>query len=231
MDTLFGETSLLIVRWVHFLAGIVWIGHLYYFNFVQAPFFAEIDANTKNIAISKLVPRALWWFRWGAKVTFLAGLYLLLSKGHAAGGPEVYYSSWGLTILVGSLLGTLMYLNVWCVIWPNQKVVIASANQVIGGGQALPNAAACGAKALLASRTNTMFSIPMLLFMGMASHASFNLQAESWTLLWAAVFVIIGALEANALFGKIGYMSTVKGVISCGFALAAVLYGVLCYLA
>jgi uncharacterized membrane protein len=229
MDLLLGEGGMMVARWVHFLAGVVWIGHLYYFNFVQGAFFAEIDAATKNLAITKLVPRALWWFRWGAMFTFLSGAYILLGKGHVA-GFEVYSTSWGVTILIGALLATLMFLNVWLVIWPNQQVVIASAAQVIAGGKPLDNAAACGAKALLASRTNTMFSVPMLLFMGMASHFSFEVGASGLTTLWVAIFVIVGALEVNALKGKLGVLTTVRGVIVSGFALTAVLFGVMKFL-
>ena len=87
---------------------------------------------SKTAAVQKLVPRALWWFRWVALITFLAGAITLVSKGmHAgAGWIAIYSSSWGIMILTGSALGTLMFLNVWVVIWPNQKVVIASTNQV-----------------------------------------------------------------------------------------------------
>ena len=67
-----------LLRWLHFLAGITWIGLLYYFNFVQGPFFAEADASTRSVATQKLVPRALWWFRWSAMVTFLSGLTILI---------------------------------------------------------------------------------------------------------------------------------------------------------
>jgi uncharacterized membrane protein len=225
VDILFGEGSgLFVARWLHFLGGIAWIGHLYYFNFVQGAFFSEIDAATKSTAIQKLVPKALWWFRWGAMLTFLSGLYIILGKGHNAQSFEILQSSWGVNILVGSLLGTLMFLNVWLVIWPNQKIVIQSATQAASGGQALPNAAASGAKALLASRTNTMFSIPMLFFMGAAAHLPYAVHAEGLMTFWAVVLVLVAALEGNALFGKLGPLTTVRGVIIAGFVLTAVLF-------
>jgi len=223
MEILFGESGLLLARWVHFMAGVVWIGHLYYFNFVQGLFFNEIDAQTKNVAITKLVPKALWWFRWGAMFTFLSGAYILVGRG-MLGGFEIYTTSWGINILVGSLMATLMFLNVWLIIWPNQKVVIQSATQVLAGQAALPEAAAKGARAGLASRTNTLFSIPMLLFMGMASHFSYSVTASSLWPLWAAVFVVVGGLEINAIKGKMGPMTTVRGVIVSGFVLTAVLF-------
>src|SRR5947209_4827865 len=90
----------LLLRWLHFLAGITWIGLLYYFNFVQGPFFAEADAATKSTATQKLVPRALWWFRWSAMATFLSGLLILSLRG--ASGAEVWRSTWGVSTLTGA---------------------------------------------------------------------------------------------------------------------------------
>ncbi len=105
---LFGSEGLMFIfRWIHFLAGITWIGVLYYFNFIQGPFFNEIDAPTKSTAVQKLVPRALWWFRWGAMFTFFSGWLIIGLKGHNA-GFEIYSTSWGIMILSGATLGTLM---------------------------------------------------------------------------------------------------------------------------
>jgi uncharacterized membrane protein len=223
------EYGLMILRWIHFFSGVTWIGLLYYFNFIQGSFFAEIDAQTKTVATAKLVPRALLYFRYAALFTFLAGVLILGLKGHQA-GFGIYSTSWGLSILVGSLLGTVMFLNVWLVIWPNQKIVIASAQQVLAGGTANPEAAAAGARALLASRTNTMFSGPMLLFMGIASHFSFAI-GENQTPVWATVLAIVALLELNALKGKLGPLTTVRGVIHCAAALAIVLFCVVRFLA
>ena len=134
-------------------------------KFVQTPFLAESEAPVRSGVVQKLVPRALWWFRWGAMVTFLAGILIYMHKLAEMGGSVFYSSAYGITISIGGLMGTLMFLNVWLVIWPKQQVVIASATQVAQGGQALPEAAAYGRRASLASRTNTLFSIPMLFFM------------------------------------------------------------------
>src|SRR5258708_4208117 len=123
------EGLLFVLRWFHFFFGIIWIGLLYYFNFVQGVFFAEIDAGTKSVAIQKLVPRALFWFRWGAMGTFITGLITLMIYGSQGGGGDIFRSSFGIFILSGAALGTFMWANVWFVIWPNQKVVIASATQ------------------------------------------------------------------------------------------------------
>lgn len=221
------EGFLFLLRWTHFLAGVTWIGLLYYFNFVQVPFFAETDASVRSGAVQKLVPRALWWFRWGAMLTFLSGATVLTIRG-ASGGAELWSQPWGVAILTGSLLGTLMFLNVWLVIWPKQRVVIASAVTVAGGGSADPGAAAAGRRAFLASRTNTLFSIPMLFFMGAASHLPLSVGSGSLALYWLLVVAVVAALETNALAGSAGPakkpLETVPNVITSGVVLAAVMY-------
>ncbi|MGE4232498.1 MAG: urate hydroxylase PuuD [Bacteriovoracia bacterium] len=218
---------LFILRWLHFFFGITWIGLLYYFNFVQGSFFAETDASTKSNAIQKLVPRALWWFRWGAMWTFVTGWLIIMGRGHQS-GFGLFETAWGVTILLGATFGSLMWYNVWFVIWPNQKIVIASATQAAQGGAALPEAAAAGARAGVASRTNTLFSIPLLFCMGGASHLPLVVMPTANLLLLAVVLgVIIGALELNAIKGKMGPMASVKGVITSGFVLTAVVYVIL----
>jgi uncharacterized membrane protein len=213
--------TLFLLRWIHFLAGITWIGLLYYFNFVQGPFFAEADAATKSNATQKLVPRALWWFRWGAMLTFLSGAAILgIQKASWSNG-------WGMSILTGAAFGTVMFLNVWLVIWPKQKVVIASAVAAASGGQANPAAAAAGRRAFLASRTNVVMSFPMLAFMGAASHYPLN-PARNAGLFGLLVLAIIALLELNALMGSTGPakkpLETVRSVIITGFVTALVVY-------
>ncbi len=218
----------MLLRWGHFLAGVAWIGLLYYFNFVQTEYFKEADANAKSDAIQKLAPRALWWFRWGAMFTLLTGLGIFAVRG---GGMSV-------DIYVGALLGIFMFLNVWLIIWPNQKIVIASAEQVASGGKALPDAADALGKAGLASRTNTFFSIPMLFFMGASSHYPHSFSALA---LIVSVVVIL-ALEYNGAYpaiknigivsklpaaGKMGPMASVNGVIYSGVVLTVVLFLIL----
>ena len=210
-----GNALAFLFRWIHLLGGVAWIGLLWYFNFVQGEYFKEAEAAAKSNAIRKLVPRALWWFRWAALLTFLSGLAMLGVKQLTGYG-----------ILVGSTLGTLMFLNVWLIIWPNQKTVIASAEKVAGGGEADPAAAGALAKAGLASRTNTLFSIPMLFFMASSVHLSqlaTPVRQAGWLSL-LVVFGIILLLEINALKGKTGPMTSVKGVIHMGLLLTLVLY-------
>ena len=155
-------------RWLHFMAGIMWIGLLYYFNFVQVPALKAAAADNTAVGITRHVaPRALFYFRWASLVTWLAGAALLgnqfvnaftLSKGMAGIG-------------VGAWLGTIMLLNVWGLIWPNQK-------KILGIVPATDEEKTSARRiAFLASRTNVMLSIPMLFFMagGWSHRGTFGL--------------------------------------------------------
>jgi uncharacterized membrane protein len=216
---------LFLLRWIHFLAGITWIGILYYFNFVQVPFFAETEAPVRTGAIQRLVPRALWWFRWGAMITFLSGwLYLL----HFYIGKQGFNYPGTWAILVGALLGSIMWANVWFVIWPNQKIVIQNAIDTGAGRPANPKAAPAGGRAGLASRTNVALSIPMLFFMGSASHLT-PVMPRSGVVFWLVALIIMAVVEANALVSTPGKgpakpFATVSGTLWVGFILAAIFY-------
>jgi uncharacterized membrane protein len=201
-----------IFRYFHVIAGITWIGMLYYFNFVQTEYFKEAEADAKKDAMAKLAPRALWWFRWGAMVTFITGLYLF----HKLGA----FTNLNLApIWVGALAGTFMFLNVWLIIWPNQQVVLGMKE---GDG---PSSAA---KAGLASRTNTLFSGPMLLGMLGSKHLAVPLGGASTGLYLALGLIVL--LELNALFGKQGPMTSVKGVIHMSALLTIAIWALLFYL-
>ena len=201
-----------IFRYFHVIAGITWIGMLYYFNFVQTEYFKEAEADAKKDAMAKLAPRALWWFRWGAMVTFITGLYLF----HKLGA----FTNLNLApIWVGALAGTFMFLNVWLIIWPNQQVVLGMKE---GDG---PSSAA---KAGLASRTNTLFSGPMLLGMLGSKHLAVPLGGASTGLYLALGLIVL--LELNALFGKQGPMTSVKGVIHMSALLTIAIWALLYYL-
>lgn len=219
-------------RWGHYLAGVTWIGLLYYFNFVQVPSFAELDASSRTDAVAKLVPRALWWFRYGAVLTLLTGLMILGFQENLTGG-EYFKTIPGISISTGILLALAMFMNVWMVIWPNQRVVIASAQRVVGGGEADPAAPAAARKAFLASRTNTFFSIAMLWFMGVTSHLSFRYDITpaggARGAYWALTLVIVVAFELNAL-GRIGgtapgptkqFLENHRSAVIAGFGLWA----------
>ena len=203
-----------IFHWGHVVFGIAWIGLLYYFNFVQGGYMAAASDAGRVDAFTKLVPSALWWFRWAAMMTLLTGLVLLY----------FLHQDLSVGLVLGSLMGIVMFLNVWLIIWPNQKVVIASNEAVRDGGEADPGQGAAAAKALLASRTNTLFSLPMLYFMVSYWHAAgVHTPGDlSGGRMWLGV-AIVAAIEANAIWGKTGPIATPKGVIWSSVALTVVM--------
>jgi uncharacterized membrane protein len=151
--------------WFHVLAGVVWIGLLYYFNFVQTPAVAQALAEANSggpgpAAINRYVaPRALAWFRWGAVVTWLSGVGALQNLGEGGALAAFTLQEGWRVIGIGAWLGTIMLFNVWVLIWPNQKKILgmveATADQIAKSKKI----------ALMASRTNTLLSIPMLMCM------------------------------------------------------------------
>ena len=196
-------------RWLHILVGIMWIGLLYYFNFVQVPAFAQFEAEphkeiggkARLIAIDKVARKALWWFRWAAVSTFVTGILItVVTKNYYSNGFGK--SAGGIAISTGMLLGTIMLLNVWGVIWRCQKVVLANAANVLAGGAPDPGAAAAGRKAVMASRQNTIFSVSMLFFMVYKGHSlrqGVEVSSGSMMAFWTIALVIIAVMELNAL--------------------------------
>lgn len=227
-----GEGLQFLLRWFHFLAGITWIGMLYYFNFVQTPFFATAEPPVRSgMLAGGLVNRALWWFRWGAMFTFITGWLIILDKmGRQYGFEGFFATSYGWKIFFGGMLGSLMWFNVWFVIWPAQQIVMASAAQVSKGGQAIPEAAARGQRAGFASRTNTLLSIPMLFFMGAASHLPMAEPTGAGAKIGALILlvVVMAVAEYNAMVGTAGagkkMLSTLNGTFWGGFIATAILY-------
>jgi uncharacterized membrane protein len=148
--------------WLHVFFGVIWIGLLYYFNFVQVPAVAQAVADKEPgpAAINKYVaPRALWWFRWGALATWLTGASALELLPNTSLVEAFTLQGNGLIIGIGAWLGTIMLFNVWVLIWPNQKKILGivkASDEEIAKGKVV---------ALMASRTNTMLSIPMIMCM------------------------------------------------------------------
>jgi uncharacterized membrane protein len=222
---LFSQTGVeFLLRWGHFLGGVSWIGILWYFNFSQGPFMNEVDASVKTALTQKLAPRTLWYFRWGAMLTAVTGWAIIGMRMSTPGGADLLYTSWGVTILTGALMGTVMWFNVWFVIWPRQKKAIAAAN----GGPAVENAAAAARRAFLASRTNTLLSIPLLFLMAAASHLTIPVDPACVGAWFLGLIVVLGLLEANALLATNGAttkpIEKVKGVIHMGILLTVILY-------
>ncbi len=231
-----GEPEQIVLRWLHFVAGIIWVGLLYFFSLVNVPAMKVLDAATRGKVVPVLMPKALWWFRWGAVVTWLAGFryFMILAKtdainAHAPGlmwrwlgiwfavwlvafviiyallrpaeGPLsngwvlavligfiITATSWlvlsllahpdvsnrTLSISVGGGLGTIMFLNVWGIIWRCQKRLIAWTKANVEQGTPMPPEAGRVARlAFLASRANFWLSFPMLFFMAASNHYPF----------------------------------------------------------
>jgi uncharacterized membrane protein len=227
----------IIFRWIHFIAGIIWIGHLYFFNLVNVNLMKALDGPTKGKVIPQLMPRALWWFRWGAAITALVGLayyamYMVANDAKVAanvnqGGRNTWViflvwllfpvtafaiemlllrkvnNGWALAVIIailiilmalgilawiksslpavvststfsigiGGAIGVIMLLNVWGIIWPNQKRIISWTAENAENGTAIPaESAALARVSFLASRANTWLSVPMLFFMAASSH-------------------------------------------------------------
>ncbi len=146
------EFGLFLIRYLHVISGVMWIGLLWYFNFVQIPSMPKIPDEQKPAIGKVIAPEALFWFRWGAMFTVIFGLLLAMMNGYLVDAltlkaPNIGFGMW---------LGIIMWFNVWFVIWPNQKIALGI---VEAEADAKPAAAR---KAMLFSRTNTMLSIPML---------------------------------------------------------------------
>ena len=202
-------------RMAHVIVAIMWMGLLWFFNFVQTPAYAEMDAASRNNALDKLTWRALWWFRWAAAATVAFGV---CSFSVSAGSrvPTSTAKTSGSTLppvrrcLIGILFGIVMFLNVWLIIWPKQQIVIGNARNLIAGGEANPDAAAAGRAGAMASRQNTIFSLPLLVFMVGASHFynyGPNFGRTDISSGKALVYLLVGVIvlvvmELNAL-GKI----------------------------
>ena len=204
-------------RYAHIVFGVAWIGLLYYFNFVQTEYVKEADDGAKADVMAKLAPRALWWFRWAALLTFLTGVIMLWWVSSQ--------QRFNLGIALGALMGTIMMLNVWGIIWPNQKVMI---------GLTEGDKTVAGPKAALASRTNTLLSLPMLYFM-VASVHGFAASGGAWVSVSTTALIIglaiIVVIEANAIWGKmLGLIQSVSGVITSSIILTIIMAGIVNYM-
>ena len=196
----------LLIRWLHVIAGIIWIGHLYFFNFVNLPLQGALDDAAKKIVNPQLMPRALWWFRWGAMITMMAGLTLFVliymyTPGVGFGPTSLLMDTEGLTgrgawILFGMLLGLIMWFNVWMIIWPTQK-------KLLTGKIPQDQIPAARKKAALFSRINTYLSGPMLFGMLAPSHYGTMHPAALVIAIGVAVLAVFKAYKISAVVGKL----------------------------
>jgi uncharacterized membrane protein len=199
-----------VFRMAHVISAVMWMGLLWFFNFVQTPAFAEMDPAARNSAMDKITWRALWWFRWAAAATVAFGILIIAVAADTKNGAHVYDGTYwfkttaGVTLLLGIIMGLVMAANVWMVIWPNQQIVIANARNLLAGGEADPNAAAAARAGAMASRQNTIFSLPLLVFMVGASHFFSAYDHFAYDKSKCIIFLLIGliviaVLELNAL--------------------------------
>jgi uncharacterized membrane protein len=211
---------------------------IYFFNFVQTPSYAELSDGARSEALRKLTFRALWWFRYAALLTFLFGLLLVgVQSNSDVPGYNYFEGPSGTAILTGMLFGITMFVNVWGIIWRNQKIVIGNAENVAAGGEANPDAPAAAKAGARASRCNTLFSIPMLWFMVFAAHNGGFYLADGGgfggtIVYWVLVLALWAFIEASAL-GFVGGLDnafnkqafdTHKNTIIGGFILLAVIW-------
>lgn len=190
-------------RWIHFLAGITWIGMLYFFNLINAHFQGALEPAVRRQVVPQLMPRALWWFRWGAMFTFLSGLLILLWKYFVLEGASgftgqagLFTSDAGLWITMGALFGTIMWFNVWFIIWPAQK-------RLLTGKVPADQAPAVRKRALFTSRLNSFLSGPMLF--GMLAPAHYGAMSPGALLLAVALgaLAIWASLRSSSKVGKL----------------------------
>ena len=229
----FSDHGAFLFRYFHIIGGVLWIGVLWYINFIQGPYVNSIEAAMQTAAKQKLFPKVMWYFRYGALLTFITGLALIGLKGF---DPKIAlpvgsepWNAWFAKIYPGFMFATIMFLNVWFVIWPRNKKVIAAAN-----GEKIDGIPAMARRGFLASRTNTLLSIPMLFFMAAAQNLTLNgvsaAKLQLWIIVTTVVFLLI---EANALLvsndpakkpATFKPLESVKGVIHMGLLLTILLY-------
>lgn len=191
-------------RWLHVLAGVTFVGLLYWFNFVHAPAVAEIpDARSRAALVGRVERRAIDWFRWASVVTVITGLLVaFVSRDYFPKGFGA--SPRGMAITTGMLLGVVMVINVWAVSWRAHQVVFVDSLNVLDGLASNPLAIVAARRAHMVSRQNVVFSVAMLYFMLAASHAPqvvFGAQMSGTTrwVYWIITLVVVGVLELNAL--------------------------------
>lgn len=229
----FSDHGAFLFRYFHIIGGVLWIGVLWYINFIQGPYVNSIEAAMQTAAKQKLFPKVMWYFRYGALLTFITGVALIGLKGF---DPKIAlpvgsepWNAWFAKIYPGFMFATIMFLNVWFVIWPRNKKIIAAAN-----GEKIDGVPAMARRGFLASRTNTLLSVPMLFFMAAAQNLTLNgvsaAKLQLWIIVTTAVLLLI---EANALLvsndpakkpATFKPFESVKGVIHMGLLLTILLY-------
>lgn len=190
----------MVLRWAHFIAGITWIGLLWFYNYMNGAVMNSLEPDVRSKVLVQIMPRTLWWFRWGAAFTWITGVwyaYGILARDDPEGTmhwmTEVTRGQW---ITMGFVYGSIMAFNVWFMIWPRQQKIISATIK----GENPPEKAAWAKTATNCSRVNTYLSIPLLFAMGAASH----LTTTGPFLVNAAVVTVLGMFVAWVFIHKIG---------------------------
>jgi uncharacterized membrane protein len=198
------------MRIFHVMSAVMWMGLLWFFNFVQTPAYAEMEPSARNNAFDKLTWRALWWFRFAAMFTVATGILVLALGPSGEYGSDFWKSPSGMGLAAAILFALIMLYNVLYVIWPNQQVVIGNARNVQAGGEADPKAPVAARLGAMASRQNTIFSFTVFMFMVGTQHFYNDIghfkavpAAGVRVLYYIVVLAVAVAFEAKAL-GKIG---------------------------
>jgi uncharacterized membrane protein len=186
----------ILFRWFHVFFGIMWIGLLYFFNFVNANFAKTLDADSKKKVVPELMPRALFFFRWAAMITFILG-WVLFFLNYSPNNWADFMTSRGHWISMGILFGTIMWFNVWFIIWPSQRKII---NGVKTGNAAAP---AIVTRAANASKINVYLSIPLIFSMLAAGK---HFLHDEWY--WYLGVLVVGAFAANGFYKLATKVST-----------------------
>jgi uncharacterized membrane protein len=196
-DVTWTEILNILFRWFHVFFGIMWIGLLYFFNFVNGPFTGTLDAETKKKVVPELMPRALFFFRWAAMITFILGLLLIYINYLGPDKSSDFTTARGHWISLGILFGTIMWFNVWFVIWPSQRKII---NGIKTGPPAAPE---IPKRAAMASKINVYLSIPMIFSMLAAGGHFIH---DDWY--WFVSVIVIGFFAASGLYKRAAKIST-----------------------
>ena len=196
-DATWTEILNILFRWFHVVFGILWIGLLYFFNFVNGPFTKTLDADSKKKVIPELMPRALFFFRWGAMLTFLFGLVLIYINYLMPGHEADFDSARGHWIMLGAGFGFIMWFNVWFIIWPSQRKII---NGVKTGNPAAP---AIVTRAANASKVNVYLSVPLVFAMLAAGKHFIH---DEWY--WYVGVIVIGFFAAAGAYKRAAKVST-----------------------
>lgn len=197
MDATLTEILNILFRWFHVVFGILWIGLLYFFNFVNGPFSKTLDADSKKKVVPELMPRALFFFRWGAMLTFILGILLIYINYMGPTAEASFNSARGHWIMLGAGFGTIMWFNVWFIIWPAQKKII---NGVKTGN---PAPAELANRSTLASKINVYLSVPLVFAMLAAGKHFIH---DEWY--WFVIVIVIGFFAAAGAYKRAGKVTT-----------------------